>query len=192
MSRGFLLILMVTVFAVTVYAQADQQAQTGDKELKKSFLYQWTDEKGGVHITDDLAKVPKDYRDKAITIQQPNMDDADQKQQVKQPSGYSSGTGSDATDAAAKAMWQQRMRAAKQRQADAEQHYQELAQQRDELLQSWGGPASGQLSGRIEADKIEQEMKSTQDEISRARNEIDVVIPEAARKAGLPPGWLRE
>jgi hypothetical protein len=35
-------------------------------------------------------------------------------------------------------------------------------------------------------------MKQVQKEKDDARNEVEVVIPEAARKAGVPPGWLRE
>jgi hypothetical protein len=35
-------------------------------------------------------------------------------------------------------------------------------------------------------------MKGVQSEIDAARNDLDVVIPEEARKAGVPPGWLRE
>jgi len=192
MSKNILLILMLMGFAVTVHAQVDQQAQTGDKEHKESVLYQWTDEKGVVNITDGLDKVPKAYRDKAIKISQPTGEEADQAQQVQQRPVSPSGAGPQGADTAAKAGWQQRMRTAKQRLASAETRYQGLAQRRNELIQSWGGVASGRLDTRNEADSIEQEMKGVQSEIDAARNELDVVIPEEARKAGVPPGWLRE
>jgi hypothetical protein len=178
--------------AMTVHAQADQQAQIEDKELKKSYLYQWTDEKGVVHIADGLDKVPKVYREKALKLTQPKTEDVDQKQQVQQQSDYPSGVESEGADIAAKAGWQQRMRNARQRLASAEKHYQELDQRRNELLQSWGGPASGRLDTRVEADKIEQEMNDAQREIDAARNDLDVVIPDEARKEGIPSGWLRE
>jgi hypothetical protein len=192
MSRHLLLILILMGFAMTVHAQTDQQAQTGDKELKKSFLYQWTDEKGVVHIADGLDKVPKVYRDKAVKISQPNKEDIDQRQQVEQQSDYPSGVESEGADIAAKAGWQHRMRGARQRLASAEKHYQELDQRRNELLQSWGGPASGRLDTRVEADRVEQEMTDAQREIDAAKNDLDAVIPEEARKAGIPSGWLRE
>jgi hypothetical protein len=192
MLRNLLLILALAGFAMTVHAQTDQQAQTGDKEPQKKFLYQWTDEKGVVHIADGLDKVPKGYRDKAIKLNQPKNEDADQGQQAQPPSVSPPDAASGAAEATAKAVWQQRMRSARQRLANAESRYQELAQRRDELLRSWGGPASGQLAGRVEADRIEQQMKDVQREIDEAQNDIDVVIPENARKAGVPPGWLRE
>jgi cellobiose-specific phosphotransferase system component IIA len=187
-----LIILALTGVAMTVFAQADPQAQTGDKELPKSYLYQWTDDKGVVHITDSLGKMPKQYRDKAIKLMEPKKEDVDQGQQARQKSVYPSGSASEAADAVVKGAWQRRMREAKQRLADAEKSYQELDQRRNELLRSWGGVASGHLAERTEAENIEREMKDAQREIGEAHNDIDVVIPDEARKEGIPPGWLRE
>jgi len=192
MRRMLFLILVLTGFAVTVFAQADPQEQTEDKELQKSYLYQWTDDKGIVHITDGLGKVPKQYRDKAIKLTQSKKEGADQGQQVQQEPVYPSGAESEAANAVVKGEWQQRMRAAKQRLADLEKRYQELDQRRNELLRSWGADAFGRRTERIEAEKIEQQMKDVQREIDQARHDIDVVIPDEARKGGIPPGWLRE
>jgi uncharacterized protein YukE len=191
MLRNLLFILLLTGFAMSAYAQADQQAQTGDKERKESFLYQWTDDKGVVYITDDRDKIPKAYRDKALKLPQSKTEDVDQGQQVQQKSATPAGVESEGADSAGKAAWQQRMKDAKQRLADAETHYQELAQRRNELIQSWGGAASGRLDTRAEADSVEQEMRDVQKEVDAARKELED-IPEQARKAGVPPGWLRE
>ena len=35
-------------------------------------------------------------------------------------------------------------------------------------------------------------MNVEQKRIDEARNMLNVVIPEEARKAGIPPGWLRD
>jgi uncharacterized protein YukE len=83
------------------------------------------------------------------------------------------------------------MRNAKQRLANAETQYQVLTQRRNELLQSWGGPVSGRIDTRAEADRVEQEMRDVQKEVDAARQELED-IPDQARKAGIPPGWLRE
>jgi hypothetical protein len=192
MRRMLLLILVLAGFAVTVFAQADPQAQTGDREHQNNYLYQWTDDKGIVHITDGLGKVPKQYREKAIKLKQPKKEDIDQGQQVQQESIYPSGAESEAADAVVKRVWQQRMREAKQRLEAAEKRHHELDQRRNELLRSWGGPASGHLAERTEIENIDQEIRDVQREIDEARNEVDVVIPEEARKEGIPPGWLRE
>ena len=192
MRRMLLVILVLTGFAMTVFAQSDPQAQTQDKEHQNNYLYQWTDDRGTVHIADGLGKVPKQYREKAIKLKQPKKEDIDQDQEVQQESTFPSGAESEAADALVKREWQLRMREAKQRLDAAEKRYHELDQRRNELLRSWGGPASGRLVDSTEVEKIEQEIKDVQREIDKARNDVDVVIPEQARKAGIPPGWLRE
>jgi hypothetical protein len=48
------------------------------------------------------------------------------------------------------------------------------------------------IANRQRAEQIDKALPEVQKEIDRARREIDVVIPEEARKAGIPPGWLRE
>ena len=138
MHRILFLILVLTSFAMTVFAQADPQEQTEDKEQQRSYLYQWTDDKGLVHITDSLGTVPKQYRDKAIKLKQPKKEGTDQGQQVQQESTYPSGAESEAVDTLGKREWQQRMREAKQRLDSAEKRYRELDQRRNELLRSLG------------------------------------------------------
>jgi len=184
-----LLILMLTGFAITAFAQAEQQGQTEDKEVQKSFLYQWTDEKGTIQITDDLNRVPKQFRGTAVKLAQPNREDADQGQQAPRASGAPSGADTDAANAAGKAMWQQRIKAEKQRLADTERHYRQLEQQRNELLVKG---ALAPIADKMAADSIAEEMQADQKRMDEIRNQIDVVIPEEARQAGVPPGWLRE
>ena len=189
MSRSLLFILMLMGCAMTVYAQTDQQAQTEDQELKKSFLYQWTDEKGTVQITDDLNKVPKQYRGTAIKLSQPDREDTDQGQQAPHASGAPLGADTDAANAAGKAMWQQRIKAEKQRLADTERRYRQLEQQRNELLVKG---ALAPIADKMAADDIAVQMQDLKEQMDEIQNRIDVVIPEEARQAGVPPGWLRE
>jgi len=190
MRKILLLILLLTGFAVTAFAQADPQAPTGEAEPQKSYLYQWSDD-SGVHISDSLEKVPMQYRDKAIKMTQEKTEGVDQGQQMQQRPVTPSGAGSEAAEAAEKAVWQQRMRQAKERLANAEMRYADLDQRRKELLRrSTVGAFGGQEV--IEAQNIELQMKDAQKEIDNARNDVEVVIPDEARKQGIPPGWLRE
>jgi hypothetical protein len=189
MLKGLLLILVLMVFAIAGFAQADPNSPTEDKEPNKSYLYQWTDDAGIVHITDGLGKVPEKYREHAVKLIQQEKEEDDQVRQAPQVQSPSRQSNSNENT---KAAWQQRIRQAKQRVSGLENRYRELDQRRNELLRSWGGPASGRLTERIEADEIEQEMKDVQKEIDDARRDVDSVIPEEARRAGVPPGWLRE
>lgn len=197
--RPVLLIIMMLLFAgvPAVHAQTSDQ-NSGPVETKqeerKNVLYQWTDGKGVVHITDDLNKIPGKYRPNARRLETtPEAEGTPggpgQQPGVSPPPGYSD---DEERDADRKAEWQLRMKVAKQKLADAERRYRELEEKKNILLQGWGGPASGHLEGREEADRIDQQMKQVQKEIDDARNYIEVGLPDEARKAGVPPGWLRE
>ncbi len=183
--------------APAAFAQtADQKAGQGEKkqEERKSVLYQWTDGKGVVHITDDPNKIPEKFRANARrlettkgTKETEGVPPSSEEEQIEE-----NRKAREEREADLKDEWQHRMQRAKQRLADAEQRYHALEEKRNNLLGSWGGPASGHLEAREEADRIDQEMKQVQAEIDAARNEVQNEIPEAARKAGVPPGWLRE
>jgi hypothetical protein len=186
------LITLTIVFLIaagTAFAQVDQQKQA---EVKKSYLYKWIDDKGVAHVTDNLGMVPKQYREKVLVIEQPQRTEEPAARQP-QLSPPSSSEDDQWLEEDRKASWQERMRDARKRLADAKQRYRALDRKRIEALEKWGGSAaSGHLEGRAEADRIEQEMKQVQREIDDARNQIENVIPEEGRKAGIPPGWLRE
>jgi len=189
--RALVAIVMVLMaFVPAALAQTGDQA--GNKDVKKQYLYEWTDSKGGVHITDDLGEVPERYRLKSRKIEIPKGEEVGPEQRMQGATGTQSGVATDEQEAASKAAWQQRIRDWKARLADARKRYQDLDQKRLEALAKWGGPASGHLEGRAEADRIAQDMKEVQQDIDVARDMVENVLPEEARKAGIPPGWLRE
>ena len=181
------------IFVPAAVAQTGDQ--TGNKDIKIHYLYEWTDGKGGVHITDDLGEVPERYRAKSRKIEIPKGEEVGPEQQVQGTIEPPSGVATEKQEAASKAAWQKRLRDWKARLADAQKRYQELDQRRLDALAKWGGlaaAASGHLEGRVEAEKIQKEMNEVQLEIDEAKNMIETTIPEEARKAGVPPGWLRE
>lgn len=182
-----LVFLMIAILSLS----ARTSAQGNDE--RKGYLYQWTDEKGVVHITDQLGEVPEQYRAKTRKMEETRKSEAGPESKTQRDTGaLFTPQSAEGTDEAQKAVWQNRIREWKTRLENAERHYRELDQQRTELLMSWGGPAYGPLENKIKAEQIERQMKETQKQIDEARNMLDVVIPEEARKAGVPPGWLRE
>lgn len=192
MGKKIVFIMVLLGFALTAFAQIEEQRQTEDEELKKSYLYQWTDDKGGVHITDGLGKVPKRYREKAVKLEQQKTEGSDQGQQKQAPLRSFSAPRHGQTDEAGKAEWQERMRAAKQRLVNAEKRYNDLDKERTGLLGVMGSAAMAPIANRVRAEELAEEMKDVRNEIDDARNTLEVVLPEEARKAGVPPGWLRE
>ena len=194
--RAAFFIVACFVIVMTPFVQAggasvgQEQGREKGKEQEKHILYEWTDSKGGVHITDQPGTIPERYRSTVHQVETPSREKNESIEQHSEPDIGISGNAEDEADL--KAAWQQRMRKAKQHLSDLEQEYRELDQKRNEELGRWGGVASGHLENKEEAERIGQEMKRIQQEINDARNEIDVVIPDEARRAGIPPGWLRE
>jgi vacuolar-type H+-ATPase subunit I/STV1 len=192
MRTSIVVAMILIMTAGAAFSQTDQQQTTENKDLQKSYLYQWTDDKGVAHITDGLGKVPTKYRDKALRLEQPKTEGGDGGQQVQQGTSSPAPEDEEEIEADRKAEWQLRVKEARQRITAAEQRYRELAVKRDDLVAKTGGPATGIREGIVEIDQIEQQMKSVQQEIEDARHYLDVVIPDEARRAGVPPGWLRE
>jgi uncharacterized protein YukE len=188
---GLILITVLLFAAVAFPEQTSAQEKKEKKEPEKSYLYQWTDGKGVVHITDSLGTIPEKYRDKAVKLESPKKDETEQRdKRVYEPSAP---VDEESAQEDAKAEWQQRMKEARKRLVTARQRYQELDRKHTELMGAWGGSAaSGHLTDPAEAERVEQEMKKAQQDIDDAQNEVENVIPEAARRAGVPPGWLRE
>ncbi len=176
-----LIIALVLVLAVPA-AFAEQDAATG-----KKFFYEWTDQQGGVHIADALSKVPEEYRSQVRKIEEPKQETTGVQAQQPQPEP-SPAANSDIRDAAMKAQWQERIKEWKDKLSDAEKRYHELEQERSKIYTgafAWPG-------NKVKADEIEQKMTAVSQEIAKAKDMIQNVIPEEARKAGVPPGWLRE
>ncbi len=180
-------VLLFMAFSVVSQARAQEANTEG-----ASHLYQWTDDSGVVHITDGLGNVPEQYRTKARTIEEKRKSESGQGQQSRTVTSEPAGPTNEEAEASQKAAWRNRIQEWQTRLAQAEDRYHELDQRRTELLMSWGGPAYGPIDNKVKAEQIEQQMKEVQKQIDEARNMLDVVIPEEARKAGVPPGWLRE
>jgi chromosome segregation ATPase len=184
--------LFIAVFLIIMSALPAPAQTAGSADEQQSYLYEWTDNTGVVHITDSLDKIPAPYRSNARRLEAAPGEGTAPVRPRQQGAAPSPGGSEDQREAQEKLVWQRRMSDAKQRLAAAEQRYRELEQRRTALLGQWGTPAYAPPAARVEAERLSGEMQSVQKEIDSARNEVEVVIPEEARKAGVPPGWLRE
>lgn len=159
-------------------------------------LYEWTDDRGVVNVTDDLSKVPDKYRSKAKKIGRSGAGPGAQEKVSPQPktAPQEFPGAAEQSDEARKRQWQLRMRDAKQRLADAEGHYRQLNQSKSDLAAQWGssGAALPPQDVLDEMARIDRDIEAARKNIDDARNMVEVTIPDEARKAGIPPGWLRE
>jgi hypothetical protein len=172
-------------------------------------IYQWTDVDGVVHFTDDPGKVPKVYRDTVQEIRPPEKPD--------QPKGAPPAAGSEPESEreapsnpgpAPKAepegrpaapsesvdqrghdrdWWQQRVQEWQTRKAQAQEKLTDAQERlgRERFL----NPTTGNMK-RIQ--EISDEIARYEEQIREAEHMLTDQLPDEARKAGAPPGWLRE
>jgi hypothetical protein len=156
-------------------------------------LFTWTDKDGVVHMTDSLDKVPNEYRSRTQRTGTGASGDKvmPEAQSPTAPATPDRGAGS---DAALKAQWQSRMLDAKRRLQNAENNYQQLEKRRSDLQAQWGSSAAALPPQSVldQMKQLEVDMSHAKAEIDDARDQINNVIPDEARRAGIPPGWLRE
>ena len=180
---GMVILLITVAFPLAVKADDEQ-----DNDRKKQYIYQWMDDKGIVHITDGLGNVPPKFRPKAKRVETPKKEAIEEGQQEQREtfSPYEGDVG------AKKAYWQQRMREARARLANAERRFRDLEQEKSDLIAKWGAAAYAIAEDRRSVGQIERELEQVKQEIAEARDMINVVIPDEARREGALPGWLRE
>ncbi len=181
-KTGLLIVAAMLIFGSAAFAQDGSGG-----------LFTWTDKDGVVHVTDSLDKVPAEYRSKA---QQPDQGASGgnvevQSQSAAPPAAPAQGGGS---DAALKAQWQARMLDAKRRLQYAQDKYDQLYRRKSDLQAQWGsaGAALPPQSVLDEMNRLDADMAAVKAEIDKAKDQINNVIPDEARRAGIPPGWLRE
>lgn len=162
-----------------------QEAQEQKKEFKR-YLYQWTDKEGGYHITDSVGNIPPEYRAKASRMEDVPAGDA---ASPSVPDASPSAAETEQAEQESRNAWRQRIRDLKAKINETEQRYRELEARRIVLL-SRGVNTPNEL--KLEAERIEGEMKTVRGQIDELKRELNIVIPDDARRQGVPPGWLRE
>jgi hypothetical protein len=161
------------------------------KEEKKRYLYEWVDDKGNYHAADRYEAVPPEYRDKIRKAtelpKKPESSGSDAPRRGAEPAPPS-----DDQDEIERAKWRELIGEWKSRLSKAEARHEQLKQRQSDILRKWGSLALAPIADRLEAEKINEQMAEAQREIQDARNMLEKTIPEDARKAGVPPGWIRD
>lgn len=165
-------------------------------------VYQWTDSNGAVHFTDDPGKIPKKYHDTVQEVVRPPDEESEadgasppEGQPTKPRSGQAPDserrqyTPSEAVDAHGhnEAWWKQRAKEWQDTKADAEA---KLADAQERLgRERFLNATTGNMK-RIQ--EISTEVSTYEGQIREAEKMLTEVLPDEARRAQAPPGWLRD
>lgn len=157
-------------------------------------MYQWTTPDGTIGLTDDPGRIPDQYRHTAKPYQAPEVQPP-----VNRPTAKAGAPAVPAPGAAApsetevdqnghdRALWQTQVRDLTDQRADLVKERNELEQKFNQL-HYFGRETTEELN-------LQQAMQAQLDDLTNKINTIDhqltASLPDEARRAGAPPGWLR-
>lgn len=167
-------------------------------------VYQWTDSNGAIHFTDDPGKIPKKYHGTVQEVVRPPDEESEPdgapapEAQPTKPrprptptpgSDSRQSTPSEAVDAHghSQAWWQQRVKEWQDKKVEAQA---KLADAQERLgRERFLNATTGNMK-RIQ--EISAEVLTYEEQIREAEKMLTEELPDEARKAQAPPGWLRD
>lgn len=178
--------------------------------------YKYTDKNGVVHFTDDPYALPEPQRSKVLRrLEQERAEQEKRRQQglekppqvrEKLPVGHiganpkggkgradppkTGRTTTDPTSASQREQWKTKM-------ANARKRVNSLREECDKLRTTRNDNKRKSLifatpGARAEANKAADSLTTCEQHLKEAKHKLEVDLPEEARRAGVPPGWLRD
>lgn len=166
-------------------------------------FYSWTDKKGIGHATDDLSKVPEEYRAQALANKIPDEENAGAPGMKQGSQAYPAAPATrmkkakkgqadtEHTDRYGRGeeYWRERADELRQRIAELQEEYEYASRQERECEEH---NRINYLGKRPDCASIYGTEKSrVQHALDRARKSLEVDLPDEARKQDAYPGWLR-
>ncbi|MGB9627397.1 MAG: DUF4124 domain-containing protein [Thermodesulfobacteriota bacterium] len=160
-------------------------------------LYRWVDEKGVVHFSDDLTKVPEKYRDQVHTKKPPK--------EPTPPSPIPRGTETEKESESApvkkdllgrgEEWWQAKVKEWNDRLREAQKNYETnysawKAKER-ELEESRFKPDSLKRRLKTEIKALEEKTKEWEKPVEEVKTMLEKVLPKQAEDYKADPNWLK-
>lgn len=151
-------------------------------------VYQWEDEEGTVHLADDLQKVPDRYRERAREIILPK-EKKGSASSPESPEDAGPFIPSEKVDRQGhnREWWQARLKEWQGKKAKAERQLAEANGRLGEIRR-----VNPSVALMQEEAAVREEIRRREEELREAERVLNEQLPEEARKAEAPPGWLRE
>lgn len=153
-------------------------------EPARAGFYKWVDSEGRENYTNELSKVPEEYRDRAVTVEP--RDDRVSIGGTPTPASGPAGAHRD-RNGKGEEYWRNKAEGLRRQLADLQDEYDIVVkqeQEREERLKAQGKP---QKKATTNKKRIQLEKK-----IAQVRRRLEVELPDDARRAGAYPGWIRE
>src|SRR4030042_4540275 len=162
-------------------------------------IYQWVDEKGTVHFTDDFGQIAEKYQDQVKKKKTP--DEPTSSSSIKSP-GDKPRPAPDAADVEKKDIlgrgedwWRDKAMEWRQKLIKAQKDYAAaqtaLKAKEKELEQSIYKPDSFKRRLRAEIKVLEEKANDQKNQVDEAKNMLEKVLPKQAEEYRADPSWVR-
>ena len=154
-------------------------------------IYQWLDDQGNVGFTDNPENIPKKYRQSATQLDGASLQEKPKTHttpSVPQSTDAPSDTAVLDDEGHDEVWWQMRVQELHHRKELLLVEKERLTTEMDPL----GKLGLGTLEANQRAKEINERLEQIDSEIETIESDLTVVLPEEARKANAPPGWLRD
>jgi len=154
-------------------------------------VFKWTDSRGTVHFTDDLSLIPEQYRPKASKTQAPPEVEASKGSE--QPPTQKAPESSKDNLGRGEEYWKARVRESQQRQAKAQEQWEGLRTQYNELTEKHNASKNSvaRTALRNERDQVKAQMDECKARIDEAKKMLEKTIPGEAALFKANPQWLK-
>jgi hypothetical protein len=188
MKRAIILIYFLSILAVST--------------AKGQEIYQWVDEKGTIHFTDDLTLVPEKFRDQVHRKrlpQEPSPSPSTSpfprpQEMERRPSSQPSPDQRDLLGRDEQ-WWREKVKEWENKfqnaQKNYEKAYQALRAKEKELEDSTFKPNSVKRRMKAEIKELEEKAKAAEKEVEEAKRMLEKVLPGQAEEDRADPKWLK-
>jgi len=156
-------------------------------------FYRWVDREGKEFFTNDREQVPQEYRNNAVAVKpdERRVSVGEKSVSTRMPSA----TLKDHKDKYGRGEEHWRKRAAKLRkelEVLQDKYYLFLKQEREDENKPKRLTVKNSSNKKISRSSREKKKETLEKDVAQKKHELEVELPEEARKADAYPGWLRE
>ncbi|HET7318154.1 MAG TPA: DUF4124 domain-containing protein [Nitrospirota bacterium] len=152
-------------------------------------FYRWVDKDGKEFFTNELEKVPQEYRESVQTVKpdESRVSVGDRPSAVVKPGGLS-GEHKD-KNGRGEEYWRKKAANLRLKLRDQQDEYNFILKKLENQDQN-----PNQLAGKKSrsVSSLEKKKLKLEKEIAQTRRKLEVDLPEEARRADAYPGWIRE
>jgi len=155
-------------------------------------IYQWVDDRGVTHFTDDPGSVPEDYRSEAQALEMLTGQEVESWVEVTGEEDEGILIEDDLKEKD-EAWWRKRAEKWRARLQEGYDEYERVRLKYNALATEFNASKDTEKRKELKAqlDRMRDEMAKSKAKIDTARKMTEEVLPAQAKKAGKPVSWVR-